>query len=220
MATESSSSQPNFVLMGPPGCGKGTFCFYMTRKKGYYQICLGDIIRFHKKNNTEVGKSIAAKDGFVDDELAFGIIEQEVRGVVKNNRPFIVDGFPRNVPAYTFLTKVFKNLGIESTLTFLHFDIDDKSCIDRIDRRQVCFDCAAVFNSTTRIPKQELTCDNCGGVLEVRDGDNVASTVKRLASYRAHTEPLVETARKEFKVITVDAKSPIKDCLKFYESLA
>jgi adenylate kinase len=219
LATAPILCQPNFVLIGPPGSGKGTFSFFMIQKKGFKQICLGDIIRMHKKGDTEIGKYIAANNGFVDDELAYRIIGDEVASAVEAKHRFIIDGFPRNVPAYEFLMKLFADKGISSTVTFVHFDIDDQTCINRIDSRLVCFGCSAVFNTSTKVPKEAMICDDCTSPLEVRDGDTVAATIKRLAYYREHTEPLLKSAKNDFKVVTVNAKAPVDDCISTYEML-
>lgn len=219
LATASLIGQPNFVLIGPPGSGKGTFSFFMINEKGYYQICLGDIIRFHKKNNTEIGKAIAANNGFVDDDMAYKIIRDEIYQCVENKRPFIIDGFPRNIPAFEFLTKVFSENEINSSIIFVHFEIDDQTCIDRICNRIVCFKCTEVFNTTTKKPKNEMICDSCNSPLEAREGDGIEATKKRLAYYREHTEQLVNQAKNFFKILTIDAKSPMENCLAFYKTL-
>lgn len=219
LATAPVLCQQNFVLIGPPGSGKGIFSFFMTQKKGFKQICLGDIIRMHKKSDTEIGRYIAANNRFVDDELAYRIIRDEVTSALKAQYHFIIDGFPRNVPAYEFLMGLFADKDISSTVTFVHFDIDDQTCINRIDSRLVCFGCSAVFNTSTKVPKQAMICDDCISPLEVRDGDTVAATIKRLAYYREHTEPLLGSAKNDFKVITVNAKAPVADCVSTYEAL-
>jgi len=219
LATISLIGQPNFVLIGPPGCGKGTFSFFMINEKDYHQICLGDIIRFHKKNNTETGKAIAANNGFVDDEMAYKIIRDEIHQCVENKRSFIIDGFPRNIPAFEFLIKVFSEKDINSSIVFVHFKIDDQTCIDRICNRIVCFKCTEVFNTTTKKPKKEMICDSCNAPLETREGEGIDATKKRLAYYREHTEPLVSQVNNSFKVITIDAKSPMGDCLAFYKTI-
>lgn len=219
LATTSAISCPNFVLIGPPGSGKGTFSRFMVEEKGYHQICLGDIVRVHKKNNSEIGKAIAAKNGFVDDELAYKIISDNIAYAVEKELPFIVDGFPRNVPAYDFLVELFAQHAIGKDIVFAYFNIDDQTCIERIDARLVCFNCLAVFNATTKKPKEAMKCDDCGHSLEVRDGDTTTATIKRLAYYREHTEPLVELAKKHFQVLTIDAKSPIAYCIELYKKI-
>lgn len=205
--------------MGPPGSGKGTFSFFMTQEKNYHQICLGDIIRIHKKNNSAIAKELETKGGSVDDDLACRIIGEEVTSCIKNKLPFIIDGFPRTVPALKFLVQLLKEKNLSSHITFVHFIVDDQTCIDRIDKRLVCFGCSQVFNMTTKKPRQEMICDSCNSLLEVRDGDAKAVTIKRLASYRNQTEPLLEMVRADFKVITIDSKASIEELLNFYKTL-
>jgi len=211
--------QPNFILIGPPGSGKGTFSFFMVQKRNYHQICIGDIIRTHKKKNTDIGKAILANGGFVDDEMAYSIIKNEIDLIVENKTPFIIDGFPRNIPAFEFLIQELKEKDVIASTTFVHFKIDDQVCIDRINNRLVCFKCFDVFNTTTKKPKKEMICDSCDIPLEVREGDAAAATIKRLACYRAYTEPLIEVAKKNFNILTIDANSSIEGCLAQYKNI-
>lgn len=198
------SAIENYVLMGPPGSGKGTFSTKMIEEKGYKQICPGDILRTHIKNETELGQSIkliVQNGDYIDDIIIYQIIEQEVRGYVERNIPFIIDGFPRHKDGYDFLIKLFKKLNIESTIVFIHFIIDDFTCIQRIANRLVCFNCYNVYNLRTKPPLKEMVCDKCENILEKRLGDTYENTKKRLAYFRNTIEPLINLAEKDYNVI-------------------
>lgn len=204
LLTFSIVGSENYVLIGPPGSGKGTFSTKMIEEKGYRQICPGDILRTHIKEETELGKTIKAtveNGDYIDDVIIYQIIEQQVRECTDNHVPFILDGFPRHENGYRFISALFKQLCIESTVVFMHFVIDDQVCIDRIANRLVCFGCRNVYNAVSRSPLKEMICDKCEGTLEIRLGDTVDNTKKRLLYYRSTIEPLVRLAEEEYRVI-------------------
>lgn len=220
--TISLCGQTNFILIGPPGSGKGTFSSFMKNNYGYYQICPGDILRQHIKNNTELGqkiKPIVERGDYIDDTVVFRIIDEQVSYCVDNSIPFIIDGFPRSLSSFEFLLQLFKTKKINTTITLVHFRIDDEVCIERIDQRLVCFSCSRVFNMTTRKPQLDMMCDGCSALLEIRLGDTISNTIKRLAYYRDNIEPLVELAKDEYAVIVVDAQASLTDCLEVYKNL-
>jgi len=165
------SAIENYVLIGPPGSGKGTFSTKLIEQKNYKQICPGDILRTHIKKETELGQSIRVivqNGDYIDDTIIYQIIEQQVREYVERNIPFIIDGFPRHKDGYDFLIKLFKELNIESTIVFIHFIIDDFICIQRISNRLVCFNCSSIYNLNTKLPLKEMVCDKCESTLEKR----------------------------------------------------
>ncbi len=45
-----------FLLIGPPGAGKGTQAARLAESYGIPAISTGDIFRFNVKNETELGK--------------------------------------------------------------------------------------------------------------------------------------------------------------------
>ncbi|MFZ5953857.1 MAG: adenylate kinase family protein [Candidatus Dependentiae bacterium] len=194
----------NYILIGPPGSGKGTFSSKMTQEFNYKQICPGDILRTHIKNETELGKSIKTiveSGDYIDDQIIFKIIDDQVRECIHNNIPFIIDGFPRNIDGFNFLNNLFEQLKIKETIVYVHFIINDKICIDRISNRLVCFNCYSIYNLKTKIPLNHMVCDNCNHQLEQRLGDNKKNTIKRLSYYRTKIEPLIDLARMQFKII-------------------
>ena len=42
----------NFILIAPPGAGKGTFSQYLVERYGYYHICPGNICRHEMRKET------------------------------------------------------------------------------------------------------------------------------------------------------------------------
>ncbi len=198
----------HYVLIGPPGSGKGTFSHKLVREQDYCQICPGDIVRTHIKNETELGKvikPIVESGDYINDGIIYKIIEAQITECVKNKISFILDGFPRHENGYLFIKDLFKRLNIEAEITFVHFLVDDSTCIERISNRVVCFECYNVYNLKTKRPLIEMTCDECYKPLEIRLGDTIQNTKKRLLYFREIIEPIVELAQKDFKVLIIQS---------------
>ncbi len=89
----------NVVLYGPPGSGKGTQALKLAKKYNLIYISTGKLLRREVKENTEIGKKVAAsmeRGEIVPDEIAITLIEQLI-----NEHPdakgFIFKGFPKTI---------------------------------------------------------------------------------------------------------------------------
>ena len=89
----------NLILLGPPGCGKGTQATYIVEKYGFVQLSTGDMLREAIKNNTPTGqivKDVLASGKLVDNELILQIMKDKIEETaVSPGRIF--DGFPRTL---------------------------------------------------------------------------------------------------------------------------
>ena len=45
----------NIILFGPPGAGKGTQSSKLIEKYGLVHLSTGDVFRYNRKNQTELG---------------------------------------------------------------------------------------------------------------------------------------------------------------------
>jgi adenylate kinase len=89
----------NIVLFGPPGAGKGTQAEILKKKYDLMHISTGDLFRYHKKNNTELGqlaKKYADEGKLVPDQVTIDMLEEEVNKNLDKNG-FIFDGYPRTI---------------------------------------------------------------------------------------------------------------------------
>ena len=88
-----------FLLIGPPGAGKGTQAALLAQAYSIPAISTGDIFRAHVKNETELGlqvKSIMARGEYVPDSLTNELIRDRL-SQSDAEAGFLLDGYPRTL---------------------------------------------------------------------------------------------------------------------------
>ena len=86
-----------FLLIGPPGSGKGTQAALLAQAYDVPAISTGDIFRAHIKNKTELGlrvQSIIASGEYVPDSLTNELIRDRLSQADAQSG-FLLDGYPR-----------------------------------------------------------------------------------------------------------------------------
>lgn len=100
----------NIILLGAPGSGKGTLAQKLEEKYHYCHLSTGDMFRQISQEDTPLGikiKSIMNSGQLVSDEYTNQMIETFLNECIRNNQPFILDGYPRTNNQAEFLEKHF-----------------------------------------------------------------------------------------------------------------
>jgi adenylate kinase len=87
------------LLMGPPGCGKGTQGERIAERFGIQHIAVGDLLRAEVKGNTDLGdqaRKFMDRGELVPDELIIEMVLPITTSAFQAGG-FVLDGFPRSV---------------------------------------------------------------------------------------------------------------------------
>jgi adenylate kinase len=186
-------SELNLILLGPPGSGKGTQGERLQEDFHLPYYATGDILRAAVQDGTELGvtaKRFMDDGGLVPDEVIIGVIAARIEGPDSADG-FILDGFPRTIGQAEALAEEMAKLGRSLTAVVL-IETDDDEVQRRLGGRRTCAKNGHIFHVDFDPPKNEDVCDVCGARLVVRDDDKPAVIAKRLETYHAQTEPLVD----------------------------
>jgi adenylate kinase len=200
-----------FVLMGPPGVGKGTQAQRLSKSIAVPQVSTGDLLRSARRDGSKLGLRAA---GFMDvgdlvpDDLVVELIGWRLAQTDCASGA-ILDGFPRTVAQAVELDRLLGHTG-QSVDRVVDMKIDDGVVVDRILGRRSCSGCAAIYHVTTAPPKTENTCDACGqSPLITRADDNEAAILSRLATYHDLTRPVADYYRDKGKLRSVPADASV-----------
>ena len=130
------------IFLGPPGAGKGTQAERLAGELGIKKISTGDILREAVAKGTELGKKARKymeKGELVPDDIIVGIIEEAIR----DDKDFILDGFPRNVSQAKALDEMLHRKGMDITHV-IFLNVPDEEIVKRISYRRVCVKCGSV----------------------------------------------------------------------------
>lgn len=198
------------VLVGPPGCGKGTQASLLYKEKGFFPFSTGDCIRQEIASGSDLGaqlKEICDAGGLVADDLILDMTQKAVDRLETNKVLF--DGFPRTLEQAKKLSALLQGAW---KLLVLYFSVEDDVVCDRILGRFSCERCGQGYNDKTLLPKVGGVCDSCGSTNFVRrTDDNVETIRKRLATYKEATDPIVRFYKDAGRVVVVDAAQDISD---------
>ncbi len=171
------------VLLGMPGCGKGTQAELLTKYYNIPHISTGDLFRKEIANKTELGilaQSYIDNGHFVPDEVSINMLKGRISNEDCKNG-YILDGFPRTIPQAVELDKI-ANVDIAILL-----DVDEDEIRERAMSRRTCKDCGAIYNIHNY---SKSTCEKCGGELYIRS--DAYKTNERIATYNKEALPLVD----------------------------
>jgi adenylate kinase len=183
----------NLVLLGPPGSGKGTQGERLQEDLRLPYYATGDILRAAVREGTELGrtaKEYMDRGDLVPDEVIVGVIAERIDSP-RALDGFILDGFPRTMPQAEALDAKLEELGRAVTAVLL-IDASDDEVVRRLGGRRTCEENGHVFHVEFNPPAREGVCDIDGSRLIVRDDDEPEVIRKRLETYHAKTEPLVD----------------------------
>ena len=202
------------VLIGAPGCGKGTQAQYLTGLLGVPHLSTGQMFREEIRKQTSLGiklKDLLESGHFAPDEVTLELVEKRIFAS-ECRKGFILDGFPRNLPQAEAFEKVLSAHGI-SLDTAIELEVPEDLVVDRIIHRATCARCGAVYHEQNQMPKEG--CTRCGSKEFVhRADDNKETVLERLAIYRTVTAPILDFYREKGLLKSVDGTGTIDEVSK------
>lgn len=127
-----------FLIIGPPGAGKGTQAARLSELFGVPAIATGDIFRFNIKNETPLGlevKSIVDSGDYVPDSLTNELVRSRLEEPDALSG-FLLDGYPRTLTQVNFLDQILaqKHQRLDAVI---RLDADVDIVVARLRKRSV-----------------------------------------------------------------------------------
>jgi adenylate kinase len=194
----------NLVLLGGPGCGKGTQAEHLCREFGIPTISTGELFRKNIKDGTELGrmaKTYMDRGELVPDAVTEGMVERRLE-LPDTGNGFVLDGFPRTLPQAQALDESLTRMGRRLSGA-ISIEVSDDESIERLAGRRICPACRVSYHVTFKPPKVAGKCDGCGGNLIQRDDDNPATIRARLKTFHAQILPLADYYQQRRNLIKV-----------------
>jgi adenylate kinase len=176
------------ILLGPPGCGKGTQGDLLEKSYGFPRISTGDLLRKAVQDRTPLGceaEKAMNSGGLVRDELVLGLVRERIA------RPdcasgYILDGYPRNRAQAADV----EALDPGRPEVVVAIELPEEELVRRLSERRACLKCGAVYNLSAKKPAREGVCDTCASALVQREDDRPEVIRERLKVYADKTAPL------------------------------
>ncbi len=201
----------NIVLLGPPGAGKGTQAARLQSQRGMIQMSTGDMLREAVAKGSAIGleaKAVMEAGKLVSDSIVSALIGERLDSAGSNGAIF--DGFPRTREQAEALDRLLAGRG-RSLDHVIELEVEEDALVERIAGRFSCARCGASYHDRFNLPRQQDLCDLCASTEFVRRPDDNEQTVRRrMAEYRAKTQPILPYYEERGLVRRVDGMASVE----------
>lgn len=203
----------NFILLGPPGAGKGTQADLICDLYQIPKLSTGDMLREAVASGSDLGKQVSNildSGGLVSDDIIGSLIEERLQMPdCKNGSLF--DGVPRTLGQ----AKILDDMGV-SFSHVIEIVVEDDVIVNRMSGRRVHPGSGRNYHIDYNPPKTEGIDDESGEALIQREDDKPETVLKRLDVYHEQTEPLTNfykeiSSRSELIYFSVDGSKSVNE---------
>ncbi|KAL3839607.1 hypothetical protein ACJIZ3_024198 [Penstemon smallii] len=199
-----------WVFLGCPGVGKGTYASRLSALLGVPHIATGDLVREELSSSGPVSKQleeIVNQGKLVSDEIIIDLLSRRLeKGESKGESGFILDGFPRTVRQAEILTDV------TDIDLVVNLKLPENVLLEKCLGRRICSQCGKNFNVATINVKGEngnpdismaplLPPPHCVSKLISRSDDTEAIVQERLRVYNEKSQPVEDFYRAQKKML-------------------
>lgn len=209
-----------WIFLGCPGVGKGTYASRLSRFLGIPHIATGDLLREELAQSgpsaTELA-SIVNQGNLVPDEIIVNLLSRRLeKSALKGESGFILDGFPRTTRQAEILEQVTE---IDLVVNLkLREDVLVQKCLGR----RICSQCGNNYNvASINIEAKDghpaicmpplLAPPSCESKLITRTDDREEVVKERLRVYHDKSRPVEEFYRSRGKLLEFELPGGIPE---------
>lgn len=198
-----------YILIGPPGSGKGTQAQLICDKLNIDHFDMGSTLRAYISKGGDLSDRISSftnKGELVPIEIIKEVIANYFQSIASTA---VLDGFPRSIEQAQVLDAVISE-GKHNLKSIIFFDVDKEILKDRIINRRVNPTNGDVFNLLSNMPENLEEYESKNGKLIQRADDTAEVFENRFKVYLQQTQPIIEYYRNKPGIITVDGAESIE----------
>uniref|UniRef100_A0A0D6R3C6 adenylate kinase n=1 Tax=Araucaria cunninghamii TaxID=56994 RepID=A0A0D6R3C6_ARACU len=209
-----------WIFLGCPGVGKGTYASRLSQLLGVPHIATGDLVREELAQSGPSASELAGivnQGKLVSDEIIVNLLSRRLeKSALKGETGFILDGFPRTTNQAEILEQAME---IDLVINLkLREDVLLQKCLGR----RICSQCGGNFNvASINFEEKEgtpaiymaplLPPPSCVSKLTTREDDTEEVVKERLRVYHAKSRPVEEFYRSRGKLLEFDLPGGIPE---------
>ena len=196
-------SQPNILLLGPPGAGKGTQSGNIAEEYGVDHVTTGDALRGNKGMDiSDLDVAYDTPGEFMDagELVPDAVVNEIVKTALNEADGYVLDGYPRNLDQAQYLGDI-TDLDVVGLL-----EVPREDLVERLTGRRVCDDCGTNYHVEFDQPDEAGVCDECGGELVQREDDTEETVRDRLSVFDENTQPVIDHYDEQGELVRIDGE--------------
>ncbi|KAL9268405.1 Adenylate kinase 1, chloroplastic-like protein [Drosera capensis] len=209
-----------WVFLGCPGVGKGTYAGKLSSLLGVPHIATGDLVRQELSSSGPLSAQLAEivnQGKLVSDEVIITLLSKRLEeGEGKGESGFILDGFPRTIRQAEILE------GVTDIDLVVNLKLPERALIEKCLGRRICGECGKNYN----VASINIEAENgrpaivmaplppppsCASKLITRADDTEEVVKERLRVYNEISQPLEDFYRKKGKLLEFDLPGGIPE---------